>query len=252
MASENSETPVLPVDIHRPPLPLYWLPPQPSLFAIPEKRVQCVSVTMDQASIVLSVAFPCIVFRRQRRNRVKNACPRSFNSEANEQPIAYRSERFSAMFALRFRNSSTSVSTREKQYSGPIALFSIISFCGERTHREFHLKFRPFPCDYRDVGNRVRVIGLRPQYFEQRPKHPVTFHPHLPNKTLAFGIVFCVVFMGKIERIALTHYAPPSCNTGLARLDKISLIATAVLRFYPKIRNDYPFVTQITNNAPRV
>ena len=57
MASENSETPVLPVDIHRPPLPLYWLPPQPSLFAIPEKRVQCVSVTMDQASIVLSVAL---------------------------------------------------------------------------------------------------------------------------------------------------------------------------------------------------
>lgn len=75
----------------------------------------------------------CIVFRRQRRNRVKkNARPRSFNSEGNEQPIAYRSERFSAMFALRFRNSSTCVSTREKQYSGPIALFSIISFCGER------------------------------------------------------------------------------------------------------------------------
>lgn len=60
----------------------------------------------------------------------KNACPRSFNFEANEQPIAYRSERFSAIFALRFRNSSTSVSTREKQYFGFIVLCSVIFFFG--------------------------------------------------------------------------------------------------------------------------
>lgn len=118
------------VDIHRPPLPLYWLPPQPSLFAIPEKRVQCVSVTMDQASIVLSVAFPCIVFRRQRRNRVKKCPPALFQLRGQRAADSIPIRTVSAMFALRFRNSSTSVSTREKQYSGFIVLCSVIFFFG--------------------------------------------------------------------------------------------------------------------------